>query len=35
MATDKTVNLEINGRFFQAREGMTVLEVARREGLSE
>ncbi len=31
---DKTVNLEINGRFFQAREGMTVLEAARREGIA-
>jgi NADH dehydrogenase/NADH:ubiquinone oxidoreductase subunit G len=29
----KTVNLEINGRCFQATEGMTVLEVARREGV--
>ncbi len=33
MTTDKTINLEINGRFFQGREGMTILDVARREGI--
>lgn len=27
------INLEINGRIFQAQEGMTILEVARREGI--
>jgi NADH dehydrogenase/NADH:ubiquinone oxidoreductase subunit G len=31
--SEKTVNLEINGRFFQATEGMTVLDVVRREGI--
>ena len=31
--SEKTINLEINGRFFQAREGMTILEVAKREGI--
>lgn len=31
--TEATVNLEIDGRFFQAREGMTILDVARREGI--
>ena len=31
--TEETVNLEINGRFFQARRGMTLLEVAKREGI--
>jgi len=34
MTTEKTINLEINGRFFQAREGMTILAVAKREGIS-
>jgi len=33
MTAEKTVNLQINGRFLQAREGMTILEVARREGI--
>ncbi len=31
--SEKTINLEINGRFFQAAEGQTVLDVARREGI--
>jgi len=29
----KLINLEIDGRIFQAEEGMTILEVARREGI--
>ena len=33
MTTEKVINLEINGRFFQAREGMTILDVAKREGI--
>lgn len=33
MTTEKTINLQIDGRFFQAQEGMTILEVARREGI--
>ncbi|UCE62204.1 MAG: (2Fe-2S)-binding protein [Phycisphaerales bacterium] len=33
MTNNKTINLEIDGRFFQADEGMTILEVARREGI--
>jgi len=33
MTDEKTINLQINGRFFQAREGMTILDVARREGI--
>ncbi|MGB2986059.1 MAG: 2Fe-2S iron-sulfur cluster-binding protein [Phycisphaerae bacterium] len=33
MTTEKTINLEINGRFFQGKDGMTILEVARREGI--
>ena len=33
MTTEKTINLEIDGRFFQAAEGTTLLEVARREGV--
>ena len=33
MTTEATISLEIDGRFFQAREGMTILEVARREGI--
>ncbi len=31
--TDTMINLEIDGRSFQASEGMTVLDVARREGI--
>ncbi len=31
--SEKTINLEINGRFFQAGLGETVLGVARREGI--
>ncbi len=31
--TAKTINLEINGRCFRAGRGMTILEVARREGI--
>lgn len=31
--SEKAISLEINGRFFQAREGMTILDVARREGI--
>lgn len=31
--TEESINLKINGRFFQARQGMTILEVARREGI--
>jgi bidirectional [NiFe] hydrogenase diaphorase subunit len=31
--TESAINLEINGRFFQAREGMTILQVAKREGI--
>ncbi|MBU0718212.1 MAG: (2Fe-2S)-binding protein, partial [Planctomycetes bacterium] len=34
MITDNTVNLEIDGRAFQARAGMTILDVARREGIA-
>ena len=30
MTSEKTINLEINGRFFQAREGETILDVAKR-----
>ena len=33
MTTEKAINLEIDGRCLQAAEGMTVLEVARREGV--
>ena len=33
MTTEKTISLEIDGRCLQAAEGMTVLEVARREGV--
>jgi bidirectional [NiFe] hydrogenase diaphorase subunit len=33
MATEKTINLRINGRYFRAHEGMTILEVAKREGI--
>lgn len=33
MMSEKMVNLEINGRFLQAQEGATVLDVARREGI--
>jgi NADH dehydrogenase/NADH:ubiquinone oxidoreductase subunit G len=33
MTSPKTINLEINGRFFQAVEGMTILELARREDI--
>lgn len=32
--TVETINVEINGRYFQAREGMTILEVANREGIA-
>jgi NADH dehydrogenase/NADH:ubiquinone oxidoreductase subunit G len=31
--TESAINLEINGRFFQAAEGMTILQVAKREGI--
>lgn len=30
---DKTINVEINGRFLQAREGETILQAAGREGI--
>jgi len=33
MTTEKTISLEINGRIFQAQEGMTILDVAQREGI--
>ena len=33
MATEKMINFQINGRYFQAPEGMTILEVAKREGI--
>jgi bidirectional [NiFe] hydrogenase diaphorase subunit len=33
MTSDKTVNLEIDGRYVQAEEGMTILDVAKREGI--
>jgi NADH dehydrogenase/NADH:ubiquinone oxidoreductase subunit G len=33
MTTENMVNLEINGRVFQATEGMTILDVAKREGI--
>lgn len=33
MMTDSTITLEIDGRVVQAREGMTILDVARREGI--
>ena len=33
MASEETINLEIDGRFFRARDGMTILDVARREGV--
>jgi len=33
MSGEKMVNLEIDGRYLQAREGDTVLDVARREGI--
>jgi bidirectional [NiFe] hydrogenase diaphorase subunit len=33
MTTEKTIRLEINGRVFQAQEGMTILDVAKREGI--
>ena len=33
MSTEKMINLEINGRAFQARAGQTILDVARREGI--
>ncbi len=33
MTTEQTINIEIDGRFFQARPEMTILEVARREGI--
>ena len=32
--SEEVINLEIDGRVFQAQPGMTVLEVARREGIS-
>jgi NADH dehydrogenase/NADH:ubiquinone oxidoreductase subunit G len=32
--TDKTINLEIDGRAFEAREGESVLEAATREGIA-
>jgi len=31
--SEDAINLEINGRFFQAQEGMTILDVAKREGI--
>ena len=31
--TDTMINLEIDGRYYQAKEGATILEVARREGI--
>ncbi|MBU0618037.1 MAG: (2Fe-2S)-binding protein [Planctomycetes bacterium] len=33
MTSEKPINLEIDGRIFQAREGMTILDVAKREGI--
>jgi len=33
MTTDNNINLTINGRSFQAWKGMTILEVAKREGI--
>lgn len=33
MASEKTISLEIDGRFFQAAEGMTILQVADCEGI--
>ena len=33
MMTEKTISLEINGRGFQASEGETILDVARREDI--
>jgi NADH dehydrogenase/NADH:ubiquinone oxidoreductase subunit G len=33
MTSERTINLEINGRYFQGVEGMTVLDVAKREGI--
>ena len=33
MTTEKTINLQIDGRFIRAHDGMTVLDVARREGI--
>ena len=33
MTNERAINLEIDGRIFQAREGMTILDVARREGI--
>jgi len=33
MTEVKTVSLEVNGRWFQAEEGATILEVAKREGI--
>jgi NADH dehydrogenase/NADH:ubiquinone oxidoreductase subunit G len=31
--SEKLVNLEIDGRFIRAQEGMSILEVAKREGI--
>jgi len=31
--TEKTINLEINGRAYQSREGKTILEAAREAGI--
>lgn len=33
MTTENAINVEIDGQFFQAEEGMTILQVAKREGI--
>lgn len=34
MTTEDSINLEINGRVFQAHDGESILDVARREGIA-